>query len=313
MNIFKKIIPDMDKYASNSYSFERAKSLVQIFYYVQIALAVMNMIKLGAADPGRGGFQPLWPVFWTGSIGYTEARLILFTTFLVTSFLGAIFWKFPLGRIVSFIGFWQLHALESSFKGQADFFLYPWLYTSFFFMFLPSLKNQAEHLVKKKFLLIVWGAQALFLLTYTMAGAFKIYTGIIQMVQGQISAFHPYAFPYQIMVQNFVWNRHSYFGDILINNWLISWPMYIGAIYFEFFSFYAAIKTELQRLWGFMMIFLHVGAVLFLGIPFWEHILLLSIIMLYTPFMSDDLVFTDVLKALPLFGPAFKYVFRKYE
>lgn len=309
MNVIKKIIPDMETFASNDYSFERAKTLVQIFYYFQIALSVMNLIKLGAADPGRAGFQPLWPVFWVNSIGYTEARLYLFTSFLITSFIGAIFWRYRIARVISFLGLWQLHALESSFKGQANFFIYPWLYTSFLFMFLPKLK-EVTLAIKKQFLLIFWAAQAMVLLMYSMAGAFKIYTGLNQLSAGEVSGFHPSAFAYQIIVHNALWNRQSFFGELLVKNVWIAWPMYLGAIYFELFALYAAVKPELQRLFSFMMIILHTGAILFMGIPFWEHIIINTILLLNSPFAKDDTKFSQVLITLPLFGPFFKVAFR---
>jgi len=300
MGKLRKIIPPINKFAKNRYSFERAKTLVQIFYYILLAFALMTIIRLGAVEPGRTGFFPIWPVSWAGSIPYLEIREYIYVAFVVTSFIGSIFWHRRLGRLIFFLGFLQYHALESSF-GTPNFFLFPWLYGSFLFLFLPDPDSRGIA-VKQKFLLVFWGFQALFLLTYSMGGAYKLVGAIYQLLIGQISAFHPPAFALQVIRQTTNFATKPPLAGFIVKNTLISWPMYVGAVFVELFAFWAAIRPSLQRFWGFSLIFLHTGAILFMGIPFWEHTVLLSILFLNSPFSNGNITIREFVGELPLLG-----------
>lgn len=292
--------------AKSRVSFERAETIVSIFYFLQLAFSLLGLIKIGGGDPGRTGFLPIWPVSWSGILPYSEVAKTVFLFYLATAFFAAFFWRRRVGKIVAFLGILQVHAWDSSF-GNINHFLYPWLYTSFIFIFLPNT-TQSKKLtteIRQKFMLVFWGAQALFLLTYSLSGIWKFYWGIRQLVEGQMGSFSPYAFSYQVAGKFIRNNKDAFLSRIITENPIPFWPFYLGAIYTEIFALWVAFKPSLHKIWGILLISLHVGNLLFLGIPFFESIVLLSILFLNSPFTKKGTSYKKILGDLPIFGLVF--------
>ncbi|MFI5241151.1 MAG: hypothetical protein ACHQUA_01825 [Microgenomates group bacterium] len=301
----------IDESAKNPIAIERAKNIVQFFYYLQIPLAFLCLIKLGGGDPGRTGFLPIWPISWLGSIPYSEGLKIIFTFYLASAFISSLFWRYKFGKIIGFLGILQVHALSSSF-GYIDHFFYFWLYTGFIFLFLPDTKTGIKVGIQtaKKFLFVFWGMIALILLTYTLSGIWKGYWGINQFFGGEIGSFSPYAFSTQIANRSIIESKDFYYSDFIINNPLLVWPMYLGAIYIEVFAFWVAFKPNLHRTWGFLLLTLHSGILLVMGIPFFETVLFLSFILLNSPFSKEKISAKEQLSDLLILGNLF-LLFRK--
>lgn len=298
-NLFK--LSFIEESARDKKSFVKAETIVSLFYFIQIAFAFLSLIKIGGGEVGRSGFLPIWPISWVGSLEATTASKVVFLFYLASSFFATLFWRRRIGKIIGFLGILQIHAWDSSF-GYMNHFLYPWLYTSFLFIFLPDTHKKGIKLkTRKKFMLVFWGAQALFLLTYTLSGLWKVYWGVRQPIEDQLGSFSAYGFSYQAAAHFLRDNRSFLLTELVINNPIPAWLFYLGGIYTEFFAIWAAFKPNLHKLWGLLLIGLHVGILFVLGIPFFESIVLLSLLFLNSPFSKNPKV-NDIAKDLPIFG-----------
>ncbi|HET7098665.1 MAG TPA: hypothetical protein VFI61_00285 [Patescibacteria group bacterium] len=304
--IFKKIssifdLSFIDSAAQNPIAFEKAKTIVQFFYYSQVPLAFINFLKLGAGDPQRSGFFPIWPMSWVGSLPYPEVARIVFLFYLLAGFVATLFWSRRFAKILVFLAIFQIHALDSSF-GYINHFFYLWLYVSFLFMFLPDtpIGKKISIEVIKKFLFVYWASQAVILLTYSFSGFWKIYWGIVAIFQGAIGSFSPYALSTHIAKTTIMEGRAYYFSNFMINNPIFSWFFFLGTLYIEFFSLWVAFKPNLHKVWGVVLISMHVGILLAMGIPFFESIVILCILMLNSPFAKEVISLNDILKDLPI-------------
>lgn len=305
-NILKKIssifdLSFIDSAAENPIAFEKAKTIVQFFYYSQIPLAFINFLKLGAGDPQRSGFFPIWPMSWVGSLPYPDVARIVFLFYIIAGFVAALFWSRRFAKILVFIAIFQIHALDSSF-GYINHFFYLWLYVSFLFVFLPDTQigKKVSTEVAKKFLFVYWAAQAVILLTYSFSGLWKIFWGIVAVINGQVGSFSVYALSTHIAKTTIMEGRSYYFSNFLINNPIFSWFLFLGTLYIEIFALFAAFKPNLHKAWGVVLISMHVGILLAMGIPFFESVVILCILMLNSPFVKENISFRDILRDLPI-------------
>lgn len=79
-----------------------------------------------------------------------------------------------------------------------------------------------------------------------------------------------------------------------------------GSLYLELFAFIAVFRPRLHRPWALGLILFHVGSGLVLGIGFPNHVLLLGICGLASPFAAETQRWGETLSDLPLFGDLFR-------
>jgi len=312
-NIFKSIfsLSFIDDASQKPQAFERAKIAVQNFYYLQVPIAFINLMKIGAVDPERSGFLPIWPMTWAGSMPYSDTAKIVAIFYVAVALLSCIFWNKRISKILVFLGIFQVHALDSSF-GYINHFYYLLLYACFIFMFLPNTKHNENFNIEtaKKFLVVYWGALAAILMTYTLSGMWKIYWGVVTIIAGIPGSFSPYTFSEHVAKKTIIESRDYFFSDFVISNPFLVWFSYLGTIYLEFFSIWVAFKPNLYKIWGLVLIFLHVGILLVMGIPFFESLLVLCILMLNSPFTEGFPTIPQIISDLPLVGNVWR-MFRK--
>lgn len=289
----------------------KAKNSVRMFYLLQVVFAFINLMKIGAVDPERSGFLPIWPMSWAASIPYSLTAQIVAVAFVLASLLACFFWHKRLVKILVFLTFWQVHALDSSF-GYINHFYYLPLYALFFFMFLPDTNEDGaeDYETSRKLMLVYWGAIAAIFATYTLSGFWKIYWGIHALLVGRISSFSIMAFPEHVARKTIFESREFFFSAFVINNPILAWISYLGTIYVEFVAFFVAFKPRLHKIWAFIFIFMHVGILLVIGIPFFESVFVLCIILLNSPF-TQKFSLLDLAFDLPLIGPIASWVFKR--
>lgn len=288
----------------------KAVNAVATFYFFQIALAFINLMKIGAVDPERSGFLPIWPMSWAGSLSYSFTAQILAVLYAASAFAAVFFWRKWFVRLLVFLAFWQVHALDSSF-GYINHFYYLIFYALFIFIFLPDTKEDTDldHDQAKKFLLVFWGVIAAVFVTYTLSGFWKIYWGILALLDGRLSSFSMMAFPEHVARKTIFESREYFYSNLVISNPILAWISYLGTIYVEFAALWVAFKPNLHKVWAFVFLFMHVGILLVIGIPFFESITVLCLIVLNSPF-SGKVNLVEIFSDLPFFGFVFKKIFK---
>lgn len=295
--------PNITQYAAQPAVFDAAKRMVALFYVILILLSYLTseagFFKL--EDPRA--FVPLWPLFWTRYVNFTVSAYSIIVFYLASAFIGGLFFHHRWARFIAFLAMLQFHAFISSF-GQPVNQLLPWFYAMFLFLFLPDVwGKQATTEEKKKFLLIVWTAQAILLLCYSLSGFWKIETALVQLSRGEFHAFHPNAFALQIAGS---WSVMLGPGGIIsrtiVNYPWIGWPFMLGAIYLQFFSLWAAIRPSIQKLWSIGIILFHIGSLHIFGIEFFQLVLLNIIFFFFSPFAMKKQSWKKVVVDLPVLG-----------
>lgn len=310
MNRFKleNILP-IESAAKNPVSFKKAKHLIQLFYFALIFVSTWSITTWDVFFE-RQNFSPVWPLFWSKYFEYQDVVNFVMLFFIFATLVGAFFYKHRTFRILIFASFLFYGALGNSF-GQRSHQLYPWLYTSFFFIFLPigwNIKNTLEN--KKIVLLTIWWAQALFLLTYTLSGFGKIYTDLTS--SSPVNNFSPNAFALQIAYWVPKWQEESLLGPFIINNPYLAWPFYLAAVYLLLFSFWAAVRPSLQKVWAFGLALFHIGTFLTMKIVFMPPpAFLLFIFFLDSPFINPKTKPSDFIYDLPVFGNLIRVITKK--
>ncbi len=251
---------------------------------------------------------PLWSIFWARWVSYNVAVAVVRSLYVLGSLAGALFPLNLMARLAVFLGILEYHAFISSFE-QPNHQMYPWLYTAFILLFLP--RNSQTVGGKRMFLLVVWAAQAFFLLTYSMGGVSKLYWAVVQTFRGDISAFHPMAFAYQIAGWMIQAGEAGILGGFILKHPWVGWFPYLLMIYLQTFALLAAFRPRLHRLWAWGLVCFHIGTQVTMGIYFYESILLLLVLFFDTPFAPRGLSWRDIFDDLPLFGILIRKLRRK--
>lgn len=303
--------PSIGEQTAREGPFGKARDIVRYFYYHLVFLAVFFLPSWDNFLT-RANFSPLWPIAWAKYTSFPTVVTIVGFAFLTGALLGAFFYWHRIGRFLAFVGILQFHALESSF-GQPSHQWYPWLYLSFLFLFLPDAWGELDRSVekRKKFLLIFWGAQALFLLTYSMSGIGKLWSAIVQLAHGQPNAFSPNAFALQIADWLTQMQATTLLGSFIIAHPLVGWPFYLAMLYLLLFAVLAAFRPAIQKLWAFGLILFHIGTYLTMRIYFFPPVILLLLLFFDSPFRSPGTTWRDILANLPFVGWAIERLVRR--
>lgn len=266
-----------------------ARLLLHIFYFIQFTVAYQaftfnsqlpNWIELVESE---NMFIPLWPVQWVSLLNYELASKIILIGFLVTSFLGMLFWaKSQFIRVLSFLGILFYLAFISSF-GKIDHYLHLMLVANLFLIFLPKTCNST--IDKPYFLKVFWFIQLFILITYSISGFFKFFGIADQLVRGQTSALSPTALGQNVAKSLFHTNRPTFFSEYILNEpgYFLSFVLICGFL-IEVAAVFFAFLPRFHRIIGALLIMLHLGIVLTVGADFLYQILVVGIFFLNSPF-----------------------------
>ncbi len=285
-----------------------ARTLVAYYYYVLPFLAALFYQSVGFARPN---FDPRWPLDWANWLSSVEMTGgIVSLLFFGSALLGVFLHPYRIVRVLVFIGIWQVHALESSFGPQASHQYYTLLYTSAIFIFLPDIWLKHGLGETRVALIVIWWAQAFCMLTYTMAGVYKMIGVATQFAAGEIHGFSVHAFAYQIADWLPKLQSPALLGPFVIEYPYAGWPLYVGLHFAQLFALWVMVRPSLQKIWGLLFVMFHIGTMLFMGISFIQNIMVLSILFFNSPFALHT-SFRQILRDLPLIGFVFEWFERR--
>lgn len=250
--------------------------------------------------------QPLWPVMWMNKVPFASGLNSLCVAALISTLLAATNPKRRIFRILSFVTVFQVVAMQNSF-GKINHDMYIWVTAGFFFIFLPSEPDRS--ITKRhQYLTAFFGTQLLTLSFYTSSGVWKIAGVAIQFVKGEMHALHPFALSQHIANRLLQTNYESILGEYMIENPILGWPLFAGAIFLELFSIFVAFRPSLHRFWGMSLVMLHLGIWLTLFVPFATNIVFAMIFFVHSPFLPEKFVLKDFVYSLPILGDALAYL-----
>jgi hypothetical protein len=209
-------------------------------------------------------------------------------------------------RLAAFVGFFLYLALKNSF-GKIDHAAHAWLLSAFLLVFLPDGGRgdfASSRARRQRYLNAFWSAQALTLLTYSMAGAWKLLGAVTQLWRGEPHSFAPLALAYHVADRLLRTQSESVLGGLLLEHPLLGWPQMLAVLYLQTTALLAAFRPPLHRLFGLGLIGFHTMVYLTLAIPFQLPVLLLGLLLLCSPFAPERADPREIARALPLVGPA---------
>lgn len=292
--------------ARNDRAIAAGRSLVALYYGV-VPILVYNFMLSGLED--RDNFDPLWPIAWIRlfDLDVVETVHIIKLGFIAISVIGVFFYRSFFVRALVFFAIFQTHALESSFM-YINHQWYTWLYTSLIMIFLPNIWEKDTFAVRRKFLLQIWFAQAMFMLTYFMAGLQKFHAVFVQWSAGEIHGLHPLAFAYQ----SADWIRQlqspAPLAASIIEHPELWWPVYLSLYFVQIFALWIMVRPSLQKPWAFALIFFHFGTFLSMGITFFQQFVLVLALFIHTPFAIERVTLKQFFIDLPIAGQLYELV-----
>jgi len=270
--------------------------LVRLFY-VCLFFIVIQTYPSWAPWLRATDLQLLWPVAWFRITG-THAGVVTVLFFAPASALfAAIKPDSRLARILAAIGILVFGGFFNSF-GTVNHGLHTWIWTAIVFIFLPSGDANAMELSlvrRQRYLRVFWWAQATVLFFYTLSGSFKLAGAFLQIARHQHSAFSIDALARHLAyrLQEGMLMDASMFGAKVIAHPILGWPLLLFSIYLEFFSLLIAFRPAAHRLWGVLLILMHVGIYLTLAIMFSWQLFLVGILLVCSPFAPQSRASTN--------------------
>ncbi len=172
-----------------------------------------------------------------------------------------------------------------------------WLATCLLFLPFPKLNRRFE---KLRFVQWYWFSLLVFLLSYVMAGFWKlIYGGVYQLFFDHFGIWNFQSLSY-IIYNYIVKTGNTSWGALLVadNPWF-GWPGFLFSIYLECTIFIVLFRPSLWRLYALGILCMHIGTKIALDIGFETQFLLAGLLMFTSPFLVENTL-REQFRELPL-------------
>ncbi len=283
--------------------FRRAQGVVAIFYLLQFSLLV-EFIQGWPLWRQALSLAPVGVTAWMPGAGIPLSIDLTLSAYGIALVLACVAPRVRFFRCLVFVTLLLAAGLANSF-GKIGHGYHCWVYVSFVLIFLPAARTSdgsRARLSRQKFLTVLLAAQALVLGSYTLSGLWKVCGTVLQTVTQQKSYLSLDGFAYQVADRLSQTASTTVLGPVLIENPWLGWLPMLGAIYIEFVALAVLFRPSLHRTWGLLLIGLHLGATLALGISFSQNILLLALLFGASPFSVRPVALRSKLISLPMFG-----------
>lgn len=238
--------------------------------------------------------DPVWPI--VPFIGISPVALVLIFKTTMIVLLTVLFFlpRKRLFRGLFFIFFFMDISLGNSF-GKVDHGTYLPLLLAFFLALLPGEK-ESNH--KDKSILMYATAQFFLLMAYSLTGFWKVFWGVIEFFTKDVSLFSP------LTLRNTIIYKFELTGSTLVGSWflehyVIGYIVYLIVVYIELFAIVIFFKGNLHKIWGILLMAIHIGIELILGVNFYQNVFVLGILLVYSPFHMQT-NFKETVLSLPV-------------
>ncbi len=290
-------------FAQRALRFSAAQSLISAFYAVLLFFAADNLYSwsgyLQITD-----LTPRWPVFWLRYIDPASGIAGILGFHLAAGLLGVTSAQHRWARVLVFVAWLEFLAFKFSF-GSINHGDHLSVLLSFLLIFLPTGWRSypgASRRVQSATLLAFAGCQMMILLTYSMAGMWKVGGVVEQCLKGEVHYLSPDGLAQQIAAKLLSDDTTSILGPWFITHPWVGWPLVLAALYLEFFALWAVPRPSLHASFGLGLILLHLFTHLTMGVGFAQNNLWLALFLVFSPFRPARPSWRQMLRDLPLLG-----------
>ncbi len=278
---------------------------VRFYYAVTLFFAYNEALPLWDLANSGATLRPQWLVTWMPN-AFVGGSIVI-SAYLATALFAMLFPQYRLARIAVFVAMVEAVGFRYSF-GAINHGSHYWLWVGLCFALLPSggLDAISRTLSSRhRYLVVYWSALALIGLFYSLSGFWKIAAGIEAALAGEINSFSPAALATIVADKMQQTGESTMLGPFLVRHSWVGWPAHLWVIYIELFAIVAVFRPSLHRVWGLMLILFHIGTFLLMDIAFAKHVLLLTILFVWSPF-APPFDWRRSLSVTPIFAGLFR-------
>lgn len=291
-------------------SFARAQTLVRFYYLASLYFAFKLMLDVGALTREADSWSFLWPLAWAQSFETTDVLRWLSVACFLSSLLALQFWQRRSFRFLFVLLFLPVFTTTNS-LGGINHTYHAWFWIGVCLVFLPDPRgSEARRPFKMAYLTVIAATQALLLSFYTLAGSWKFLFGLQGLVLGYPGNFAPRGLASTLAGRQLQADTDPLLAEIFIANYWLSWPLFLAMIYIQLVAVLVTLRPRLHILWGYALISFHLGTYLLMEIGFLQHVLILALFFVMSPFRPEQWTLREVLADLPVFGLVFRRILR---
>jgi len=284
--------------------FAAAQSLIGAFYAILFFFAALNLFSW-PTYLATSELAPRWPVAWLRLVDTRAGVGAILWLQLAGGVLAVAFSRYRWARVVVFVSLLEILGLDFSF-GAVNHGNHLGVLIAFVLIFLPAgwhVRGSAGRKVRVSTLLVFSGAQAMILLTYSMAGMWKAGGILDQWVRGEaVTYLHPRGLAQQVAAKMIEDDAPSVLGPWLVAHPWVGWLPGIAVIYLELFALWVVARPFLHRAWGLGLALFHLVSHLTLGVGFPQNVLWLALFLVLSPFRPPVPDWRRAVDDLPLLG-----------
>lgn len=254
--------------------------------------------------------KPLWCVAWVPWVGVPAAGGAIFASTLVSAAACALWPSKRWLRIVFALSILQQGALSNSF-GKINHTYHAFVVCAALLCLSPlgtldSIRRSTTR--AQTLLLATWSLYASLMLAYTISGLWKVGFGLSQLLRGEVNAFSPMALAYHVAGRLVRTADTTIVASWVLEHPMLGWPLNLFVIYIETFAIVAAFRPRLHRAFAISLAAFHFGVALVLNIGFHQHILLLGLLGVCSPFAPETTTLKALMLDLPVFGDIIRWL-----
>lgn len=238
--------------------------------------------------------EPLWPMFLFQNVSPSILVFVLQSISILILFFIFYLPKKQWLRILFFVFFFMLSALNNSF-GKINHGLHLSIMLAFFLALLPSEKTNNY---KLKSILMFATAQFFLLMAYSLTGFWKLFWGIIELFSKEVSLFSSLTLRNTIIYQSQL-TQPTAVGAWVLEHQNIGYILYLIAVVIELFAILIFFKANLHKFWGLLIISLHIGITLVLGVSSFASVFTVGLLLVFSPFAKQT-SFKNMVLELPV-------------
>lgn len=282
------------------------------FYYLFLAFNIgTSGLQFARAYMGRPPTAPLWPidaVQWLTGSGWFAHDRVATVVGLLFAIAAAGFPRFLLWRLGSFAYLLAHVALANSY-GAINHGSHVMLFVGFALLFLPR-RDQGSRMARKNVLsclTVLWFAQGLILLSYTLSGFWKLWHSRLEVFSADAMS--------RILLDRALLEADNI--PILLpfvaqHNWLAQ-SMWWLTLYIEVFALLVVFRPHLHRLFGAVLMLFHITSDWLMNISFSLNIVMLGLFLLLSPLAPARFSLSGTVRSLPIVGIPFRIMKRRQQ
>ena len=293
--------PQSARFSEHAGMFEAAQWIVRFYYIANLYFVYSQLSRLRDQGLTRSTLDLLWPVWWIEMVGGEAGSLVVIHLSIVAGLLGVFWWRRRSVRVLVVLAQLLVAAYINS-QGAINPSLHMWLWVGVCFIFLPNGRDsglRAKRRDRMAFLIAFSAAQGLVLLFYSLSGIYKVSSAVVALLSGKVSGFAPEAMALTLAQRSVQTGTDPIWAPFVIEHPLVGWPLYIGFYYIEFAALMVFLRPELHRLWGTVLVLFHFGTFLFMSISFPAHVLINSMLLIFSPFAPKSIEWRRAVVLLP--------------